>query len=997
MAKIDLLKRPGLADPGPLPVLVPTDPLAGSQWHLDAIDVKRAWDGYAGRGIKIGIVDDGFERTHPDLVGNYRTDLDYDARQGDSDAAAASGDNHGTAVAGVAAATMNNVGVAGIAWEADIVGLRIGYGSNGNIAQIATAFDRLTGVDVANNSWGYGGYFQDNFASSAFQTVASELQAAVTSGRGGLGTVVVFAAGNSRASGDNVNYHDFQNSPYVIAVAATDSSGAIAGFSTPGAAVLVAAPGVGIVTTDRLGGAGYVSGDYASVSGTSFAAPVVSGVVALMLEANPRLGYRDVQEILAYSAQQPAAGGTWFTNGAGDWNGGGLRFNDDYGFGLVDAHAAVRLAESWTDQSTQGDRLVVTRTSDPSPNLAIPDGSGALQNRITVSGTAIEIDRVEVTLDISHSWIGDLTVTLVSPAGTQSVLVDRPGLSTSATYGTSQDDIRFTVDSVQFWGESANGTWTLIVEDAIAGDPGTLNAWTLGLIGDADTGDDRFVYTDAYAGLGTAADRSTLSDAGGIDTFDLAAITAASLLDLRAGATSTIAGRSLAIAAGTVIENAILGDGNDRVLGNDAGNDLDGWRGADSLDGGAGDDTLFGGAGNDTLLGGQGTDRAIYSGARADYSVVWSTQSASFTVSDLRGGSPEGSDLLSGIETFVFAGQTVAAASLQGGGGGSAGQTGSAGADTLNGTAGDDLLSGLAGNDRLNGLAGADTLDGGAGNDTMAGGQGNDVYIVDSTRDSLSESSNQGTDLVMASVTFTLANNFENLTLTGSSAINATGNGVANLLTGNGAANRLDGKGGADTMIGGDGDDTYTVDNAGDQIVEFDGEGLDLVQSSVAYTLSNFVENLTLTGSSGIAGTGNSRANLLTGNNGSNTLTGGDGNDTLVGGNGRDLLVGGPGADLFVYRTTGESPRGTNRDTIAQFDADDRIDLSAIDADTRSSGNQAFTFIGTAAFNGGAGQLRYVVSGGNLVIQADTNRDRTADLEIQVNGVTKVDALDFIL
>lgn len=107
--------------------------------------------------------------------------------------------------------------------------------------------------------------------------------------------------------------------------------------------------------------------------------------------------------------------------------------------------------------------------------------------------------------------------------------------------------------------------------------------------------------------------------------------------------------------------------------------------------------------------------------------------------------------------------------------------------------------------------------------------------------------------------------------------------------------------------------------------------------------------------------------------------------------------MGGPGADLFVYRTTGESPRGTNRDTIAQFDADDRIDLSAIDADTRSSGNQAFTFIGTAAFNGGAGQLRYVVSGGNLVIQADTNRDRTADLEIQVNGVTKVDALDFIL
>lgn len=994
MAKIDLSPLPTTNPVGPDPALVPTDPLAGSQWHLDAIDVKRAWDGYAGRGIKIGVVDDGFERTHGDLVGNYRTDLDYDARQGDADAAAASGDNHGTAVAGVIAATMDQTGVAGVAWEADLVGLRIGYGANGTIGQIVAAFDRLTGVDVANNSWGYGGYFGDDFASSSFQSAASELQQAATSGRNGLGTVVVFAAGNSRSSGDNVNYHDFQNSPYVISVGATDSSGAVAAFSTPGAAVLVAAPGVGIVTTDRLGSAGYVSGDYASVSGTSFAAPIVSGVVALMLEANPRLGYRDVQEILAYSAQQPSAGGPWLTNGADDWNGSGLRFNDDLGFGLVDAHAAVRLAESWTQQSTQADRLIVTRTSDPSPNLAIPEG-GTVANAITVSGTAIDIDRVEVTLDIAHTWIGDLTVSLVSPDGTTSVLVDRPGVSSSNTYGASQDNIRFTVDSVQFWGESANGTWTLIVGDAVVGDAGTLNSWTLSLIGDADGADDRFVYTDAFGAIGGEAGRGTLTDAGGIDTIDLSPISAASILDLRAGTTSTVAGRSLAIAAGTVIENAILGDGNDRVLGNDAANDLAGWRGADSLDGGAGNDSLAGGAGNDTLAGGQGNDRAAYAGARADYAVVWSSQTASFTVTDLRAGAPEGVDLVTGVEDFLFGTQTLSAASLQSNA--PPGQTGTANADTLNGTAGDDLLTGLAGNDRLNGQAGADTLDGGAGNDTMAGGQGNDVYIVDSTRDSLSESTNQGTDLVLSSVNFTLANNFENLTLTGTAAINATGNGVANVLTGNAGANAINGQGGADTMIGGAGADTYTVDNAGDVIVELDGEGIDLVQSSVAHTLAAFVDNLTLTGSSGIAGTGNALANVLTGNNGANTLSGGDGADTIFGGNGRDLLYGGQGADLFVYRATGESARGSNRDTIGDFDAEDRIDLSAIDADSKSSGNQAFTFIGTGAFTGAAGQLRYVANGDGILIQADTNRDKTADLEIQLTGVTKVDALDFIL
>ena len=993
MAKIDLGALSSEAGLSPDPALVPTDPLAGSQWHLDAIDVKRAWDSYAGRGIKIAIIDDGFERTHADLVANYRTDLDYDTRQNDADAAAASGDNHGTAVAGVVGAAMNNVGGAGIAWDADLVGLRIGYGANGTSTQILNAFDRLTGVDVANNSWGYGGYFSDDFASSAFQAIAGELETAAKSGRGGLGTVVVFAAGNSRAAGDNVNYHDFQNSPYVIAVGATDSSGAIASFSTPGAAVLVAAPGVGILTTDRTGSQGYAGGDYANVSGTSFAAPIVSGVVALMLEANPRLGYRDVQEILAYSAQQPAAGGTWLVNGADDWNGGGLRYNDDFGFGLVDAHAAVRLAESWTEQSTQADRLVVTRTSDPSPNLAIPEG-GTLSNAITVSGSAIEIDRVEVTLDITHTWIGDLSVSLVSPAGTTSLLIDRPGVSVSNAFGTSQDNIRFTVDSVQFWGESGDGTWTLIVGDAVTGDAGTLNAWTLSLLGDADTGDDLFVYTDAFATLGTQSDRATLTDTGGTDTLDLAAITAASILDLRAGMTSTVAGRSLTIAAGTVIENAILGDGNDRVLGNDAGNDLEGWRGADSLDGAGGDDTLYGGAGNDTLAGGQGNDRAIYSGARADYAVTWSSQAATFIVADLRSGAPDGTDLIDGVESFVFGSQVVTATSLQSA---TSSLTGTSGADTLNGTAADELLSGLAGNDRLNGQGGADTLDGGAGNDTMAGGQGNDVYIVDSSRDSLSESSNQGTDLVRSSITFTLATNFENLTLTGTAAINGTGNSVANVITGNAAANALNGLAGADTMLGGGGNDTYTVDHAGDVVIELDGEGTDLVQSSVAYTLTGFVENLTLTGSSGISGTGNALANFITGNTGANTLTGGEGADTLFGGNGRDLLYGGQGADVFQFRSTGESPRGSNRDTIGDFDDLDRIDLSAIDADTRSSGNQAFTFIGTGAFTGAAGQLRYVVSGGSLTIQADTNRDRTADLEIQVTGVTRLDALDFVL
>ncbi len=603
---------------GPSASIVPSDPLYGQQWHLNGaygINVAAVWNDYAGRGIKVGIVDDGFSYTHRDFDGNYRTDLDYDARNKDNDAYSSSpGDKHGTTVAGTIGAEWGNgYGGVGVAWGSNLVGFRMGYGSAGSTSQILDDFQRQGSVDISNNSWGYSGFFTDNFGTAAFAPIGQAMADAAHFGRGGLGTTFVFAAGNDRATGQNVNYHDFQNSAYAIAVAATDSNGNIASFSTPGDALLIAAPGVGIVTTDRQGSAGYVSGDFVSVSGTSFAAPIVSGVVALMLEANHNLGYRDIQEILAYSASKPPG---FFandqTNHATNWNGGGLTVSHDYGFGLVDAHAAVRLAETWTQQSTFSN--IATQLSyidDPTPNLAIPDGTGASLSRsiaVTDSHDAhIVIDRVEISLDITHPWIGDLIVTLSHNDQTMSTLISRPGVSASSTYGSSQDNIKFVTDSVQFWGEEAGGTWTLKVTDAAGGDVGTLNSWSLNFIGDPASANDTYIYTDWFSSVAGEPGRATLNDTdGGYDTFNAAAISTDVTLNL-AGGPSMADGVPFTVVDNT-IERAFLGDGNDTVTGNALDNALFGGRGNDTLDGAGGNDILTGGAGSDTLTGGTGSD-----------------------------------------------------------------------------------------------------------------------------------------------------------------------------------------------------------------------------------------------------------------------------------------------------------------------------------------------------------------------------------------------------
>jgi Ca2+-binding RTX toxin-like protein len=297
---------------------------------------------------------------------------------------------------------------------------------------------------------------------------------------------------------------------------------------------------------------------------------------------------------------------------------------------------------------------------------------------------------------------------------------------------------------------------------------------------------------------------------------------------------------------------------------------------------------------------------------------------------------------------------------------------GTAGADTLSGGAGNDTLNGLAGNDTLNGGAGNDILDGGTGSDVMTGGSGNDTYLVDSVSDAVTEAFNEGTDLVQASVTYTLAANVENLTLTGITAINGTGNALDNVLTGNTGVN---------VLTGGAGNDTYVV-GTGDSTVEVIGGGVDTVQSGVTWTLGAEVENLTLTGTTAINGTGNTLNNILTGNSAANTLSGGTGVDTMLGGLGNDTYVVDNTADVVTENLNEGTDLVQSSVTYTLAANVENLTLTgttAIDGTGNALSNTLTGNSGNNILDGGAGADTMVGGAGNDTYYVDNVGDITTE------------------
>ncbi len=400
---------------------------AGGALWLD-LDVEPAWTGgFNGSGVNIAILDDGLQHAHPDLQPNYNASLSWDFNGGDSNPNPEGSplptdpiDGHGTACAGLAAARGNNsIGLAGVAHQAGLAGIRI-VAAPATDQDLANAFSwRNDAIQVKSSSWNV---YNDGLTLAGPGPLAkAALIDGVTNGRGGKGTIYVVSGGNGLVNQDNSNYDGYANAIEVIAVGAISDTGFRAFYSEPGANLAVCVPSngglhnTGITTTDLVGADGFNTALTAGVSdladsnytgvfgGTSATCPQVAGVAALMLQANPNLGWRDVKEILMRSARPVhASDPDWLTNGAG------LHFNHKYGAGLADAGAAVTLAQSWTNLPAPTN----TQLSNATP-IAVPDNnSTGVTRTFNFTNTNFRVEHVEVTVDIPHPRRGDLEIIL---------------------------------------------------------------------------------------------------------------------------------------------------------------------------------------------------------------------------------------------------------------------------------------------------------------------------------------------------------------------------------------------------------------------------------------------------------------------------------------------------------------------------------------------------------------------------------------------------------
>ena len=504
------------------------DPLYPYQWHLENVgqsggsvdedlDASAVWNrNITGCGVVAIIIDDGLDHTHEDLKDNVITDMNYNylnSKKRDisgisyNDCERGSG-CHGTSVAGIIAARgMNGIGIRGIAPDANLAGFNLLYRFTSSNQLDAMVRHKSYEV-VSNNSWGPND--KTGQLQPSDELWVEGILNGITNGRNGKGVIYVWAAGNGArfAQGnlnriDNSNYDGYANHYGVIAVAGIDHNGKQAFYSENGANIWISAysgdalsSGANMITTDI---SGDILGDFpefdpldsgngnsysSEFSGTSAAAPVVTGVIALMLQANPNLTWRDVKIILAQSAHQnDFADSDWIYNGAG------YHVNHKYGFGVINADDAVVTAIGWQNVGP----MVEYSSSTSNPGLSIPDNNTTgVTDSITVKGSNInKIETIAISVTITHSYSGDLKIILLSPNGTESILSEPHTCYDEETFDEAvcsffSDGNTFTFSSVRTFGEQADGQWQLKVVDGRSSDSGSFNSWSITFYGRND-------------------------------------------------------------------------------------------------------------------------------------------------------------------------------------------------------------------------------------------------------------------------------------------------------------------------------------------------------------------------------------------------------------------------------------------------------------------------------------------------------------------------------
>ena len=461
------------------------DPIWNEQWHLfnalqpgNDLNVTDLWkEGITGKNATVCFVDDGIDMDSPDLKANYFAEGSYDFNdKGPEPRPRLSDDKHGTRCAGEVSAVKNDVCGVGVAWDSKVAALRILSAAISDADEATAMTYGFQSNQIYSCSWGPPDDGRSMDAPGIL--IRRAMVTAIQQGRGGLGTVYVFAAGNGAAADDNCNFDGYTNSIYSITVGAIDRKGQHPYYSESCSAQLVvtysSGNGDSIHTTDV--GVNGQNKCYSGHGGTSAAGPLAVGVYALALQVRPDLTWRDMQWLTVLSAVP--------LDNPSDWQETplGKKFSHMYGYGKLDAWQLVTMAKNYTNVKPQawyfGPWMHVKKQ--------IPQGEAGLASQFKITQEMLKasnferVEHVTVTMNVDHSRRGDLSVELRSPSGIVSHLsTARRNDAASSGYAD------WTFMSVAHWGETGLGTWTVVVKDtSVNQNEGTFTDWRIKLWGE---------------------------------------------------------------------------------------------------------------------------------------------------------------------------------------------------------------------------------------------------------------------------------------------------------------------------------------------------------------------------------------------------------------------------------------------------------------------------------------------------------------------------------